>query len=113
MEARGEIRGGRFVSEFSGEQYALPEAVDALRAVRRKDGDGALIPLSGADPLNLTGIITPGERVPSVAGNRVVYQDGLPVATRVAGARNPPPPARRPRRARRHHPRPARLARLP
>ena len=86
MEARGEIRGGRFVSEFSGEQYALPQAVDALRAVRRKDGDGALIALSGADPLNLTGIITPGERVPSVAGNRVVYQDGLPVATRVAGA---------------------------
>ena len=86
MEARGEIRGGRFVSEFSGEQYALPEAVEALRAVRRKDGDGALIPLSGADPLNLTGLITPGERVPSVAGNRVVYQDGLPVATRVAGA---------------------------
>ena len=99
MEARGEIRGGRFVSEFSGEQYALPEAVDALRAVRRKDGDGALIPLSGADPLNLTGIITPGERVPSVAGNRVVYQDGLPVATRVAGAvthlREPTDPADR------------------
>ena len=99
MEARGEIRGGRFVSEFSGEQYALPEAVDALRAVRRKDGDGALIPLSGADPLNLTGIITPGERVPSVAGNRVVYQDGLPVATRVAGAvthlREPTDPAER------------------
>ena len=86
MEARGEIRGGRFVSEFSGEQYALPEAVEALRAVRRKDGDGALIALSGADPLNLTGIVTPGERVPSVAGNRVVYRDGLPVATRVAGA---------------------------
>ena len=99
MEARGEIRGGRFVSEFSGEQYALPQAVDALRAVRRKDGDGALIPLSGADPLNLTGIITPGERVPSVAGNRVVYQDGLPVATRVAGAvthlREPTDPADR------------------
>ena len=99
MEARGEIRGGRFVSEFSGEQYALPEAVEALRAVRRKDGDGALIALSGADPLNLTGLITPGERVPSVAGNRVVYQDGLPVATRVAGAvthlREPKDPAER------------------
>ena len=99
MEARGEIRGGRFVSEFSGEQYALPEAVEALRAVRRKDGDGALIALSGADPLNLTGLITPGERVPSVAGNRVVYQDGLPVATRVAGAvthlRDPKDPAER------------------
>ena len=99
MEARGEIRGGRFVSEFSGEQYALPEAVEALRAVRRKDGDGALIALSGADPLNLTGLITPGERVPSVAGNRVVYRDGLPVATRVAGAvthlRDPKDPAER------------------
>ena len=99
MEARGEIRGGRFVSEFSGEQYALPEAVEALRAVRRKDGDGALIALSGADPLNLTGLITPGERVPSVAGNRVVYQDGLPIATRVAGAvthlREPQDPAER------------------
>ena len=86
MEARGEIRGGRFVAEFSGEQYALPEAVESLRAIRRKETDGKLIGLSAVDPLNLTGIITSGERVPSVASNRVVYKDGVPVATRVAGA---------------------------
>jgi ATP-dependent Lhr-like helicase len=85
MEARGEIRGGRFVTSFSGEQYALPEAVESLRALRRKGEDHRVMGVSGADPLNLVGIITPGERVPALATNRVAYRDGAPLATRVAG----------------------------
>src|SRR6185503_6082392 len=64
LEARGEIRGGRFVDGFTGEQFALPEAVAALRAVRRRGESGMLVAVSGADPLNLTGIVVPGERVP-------------------------------------------------
>src|SRR6266571_1338920 len=64
LEARGEVRGGRFVGGFSGEQYALPEAVGLLRSVRRQETSGALVTLSGADPLNLVGIITPGKTVP-------------------------------------------------
>ncbi len=85
LEARGEIRGGRFVSGMSGEQFALPEAVGQLRAVRRLDGGGRLIGLSAADPLNLTGIITPGERIPGLTSNRVLYRDGVPVLAREAG----------------------------
>jgi ATP-dependent Lhr-like helicase len=84
-EARGEIRGGRFVSGFSGEQFALPEAVGMLREVRRKGADGVWISVSGADPLNLIGIITPGARLPALTGNRVLYRDGLPVATLAGG----------------------------
>src|SRR5581483_12166993 len=60
LEARGEIRGGRFVATFAGEQYALPEAVGSLRDLRRKPEDGVLVAVSGADPLNLAGILTPG-----------------------------------------------------
>ena len=86
LEARGEIRGGRFVAGFSGEQYALPEAVEGLRATRRKPPDGRLIAVSGADPLNLVGITAPGDRVPAVSGNRVLYRDGVPIVARVAGA---------------------------
>ncbi len=86
LEARGEVRGGRFVERFAGEQYALPEAVDALRAMRRKEPSDALAGVCGADPLNLVGIIAPGERVPALASNRIVYRDGVPVAARVAGA---------------------------
>ncbi len=85
LEARGEIRGGRFVAGFSGEQFALPEAVGRLRAVRREEPSGRLVGVSAADPLNLTGIITPGDRIPAVATNRVVYRDGLPVAAEEAG----------------------------
>jgi ATP-dependent Lhr-like helicase len=85
MEARGEIRGGRFVAGMSGEQFALPEAVAELRAIRRGEKSGQLIALSGGDPLNLTGIITPGERIPGLAGNRIVYRDGAPIAAREAG----------------------------
>jgi ATP-dependent Lhr-like helicase len=85
LEARGEIRGGRFVEGFSGEQYALPEAVTTLREIRRRPAEGKLISLSGADPLNLTGIVTPGERVATQAGNRVLYRDGIPAAISLGG----------------------------
>ena len=85
LEARGEIRGGRFVSGMSGEQFALPEAVGQLRSIRRLDGGGRLIGLSAADPLNFTGIITPGERIPGLTSNRVLYRDGVPVLAREAG----------------------------
>jgi len=80
LEARGEVRGGRFVGGFSGEQYALPEAVGLLRAVRREAPAGELVAVSGADPLNLVGIITAGELVPAVATNRILYRDGIAVA---------------------------------
>jgi ATP-dependent Lhr-like helicase len=80
LEARGDIRGGRFVSGMSGEQFALPEAVDRLRETRRAGASDRLTSISAADPLNLTGIITPGERIRTAAGNRVVYRDGVPVA---------------------------------
>ena len=85
LEARGEIRGGRFVAGFSGEQFALPEAVGALREARRAADTNQLISLSAADPLNLVGILTPGARVPSLTGNRVLYRDGLPIAVLVGG----------------------------
>ncbi len=80
LEARGEIRGGRFVDGFSGEQYALPEAVGSLREIRRHAREGLMIALSGADPLNMTGIVTPGERVPAQTGKRVIFRDGIPIA---------------------------------
>jgi len=80
LEARGEIRGGRFVGGFSGEQYALPEAVGLLRSVRREEPRGDLVALSGADPLNLVGIVTPGDVLTGVATNRILYRDGIPVA---------------------------------
>jgi ATP-dependent Lhr-like helicase len=85
MEAQGRIRGGRFVAGMSGEQYALPDAVAAMRAIRRQEARGDFVSLSAADPLNLTGIITPGPRVPALTGNRVLYRDGVPVATHTAG----------------------------
>jgi ATP-dependent Lhr-like helicase len=85
LEARGEIRGGRFVSGMSGEQFALPEAVGQLRSIRRLDAGGRLIAVSGADPLNLTGIITPGERVTGVSRNRILYRNGVPVLALEAG----------------------------
>jgi ATP-dependent Lhr-like helicase len=80
LEARGEIRGGRFVTGFSGEQFALPEAVAALRAIRRRPLDEGLISVCGADPLNLAGILTPGPKLASLTGNRVLYRDGIPLA---------------------------------
>jgi ATP-dependent Lhr-like helicase len=80
MEARGEIRGGRFVAGFSGEQYALPEAVGALREMRRKPPSGEWVSISGADPLNLVGIVTPGAKLSALTGNRALFKDGVPMA---------------------------------
>ena len=85
LEARGEIRGGRFVAGFSGEQFALPEAVGLLREVRRKPASGEFLSLSGADPLNLVGILTPGPKLAALTSNRVLYRDGLPVALFAGG----------------------------
>jgi ATP-dependent helicase Lhr and Lhr-like helicase len=85
LESRGEIRGGRFVAGFTGEQFALPEAVGMLREVRRKPPSGSWISVSGADPLNLVGVLTPGPRLPALTGNRLLYRDGLPVAQLAAG----------------------------
>ncbi len=85
LEARGEIRGGRFVAGFTGEQYAAPEAIALLREARRKPREGHYVSLSGADPLNLVGIVTPGARLPSLSGNRVLYRDGVPVALLAGG----------------------------
>jgi ATP-dependent Lhr-like helicase len=84
MEARGEIRGGRFVNGFSGEQYALPEAVGLMRAVRKDGPKHELVAVSAVDPLNLVGTIVPGEPIPGFAGNRILYRDGVPVAA-IAG----------------------------
>ncbi|MBN6111652.1 DEAD/DEAH box helicase [Xanthomonas bonasiae] len=84
LEARGEIRGGRFISGLSGEQFALPEAIGLLRQVRRQPHDGAWLCVAAADPANLLGSVLPGNRVPRVPGARVLYRDGVPVATWVA-----------------------------
>jgi ATP-dependent Lhr-like helicase len=85
LEARGEIRGGRFVTGFSGEQFALTEAVGMLRAMRRAPTENSLVSVSAADPLNLVGIITPGDKVAAYSGNRVLYRDGVPIATLESG----------------------------
>jgi ATP-dependent Lhr-like helicase len=82
LEARGEIRGGRFVDGFSGEQFALPEAAGALRKTRDTQNDRLQV-ISAADPLNLTGIILPGERVPAMTNNRILFKNGLPVAVQL------------------------------
>ena len=80
-EARGEIRGGRFVTGFIGEQFALPEATEMLRSFRKIEPDGRLLALSACDPLNLAGVLTPGPRIPAMLGNRVVLRDGVPLAS--------------------------------
>ena len=85
LEARGEIRGGRFVAGFSGEQFALPDAVGMLREVRRQPASDAWVSLSGADPLNLVGILTPGGKLAALSGNRLLYRDGLPIAVLSGG----------------------------
>src|SRR5205814_6811177 len=77
LEARGEIRGGHFVSGIGGEQFALSEAIALLRSVRRLAADGELITISGADPLNLAGILTPGPRVTAITANRILLRDGV------------------------------------
>jgi ATP-dependent Lhr-like helicase len=85
LESRGEIRGGRFVAGFSGEQYALPDAVGMLRTARRKPESGDLVSISGADPLNLIGILTPGPKLAALSGNRLLYRDGVPVGFLAGG----------------------------
>ena len=84
LEARGEIRGGRFVSGFSGEQFALPEAVAPLRRAAGEEGSQCVC-LSAADPLNLVGVLTPGEKVPRLPGNRVLFDNGVPIAVQIGG----------------------------
>jgi len=85
LEARGEIRGGRFVAALSGEQFALPEAIAPLRRIRDTPGRSELICVCGADPLNLVGSIIIGAKIAGIANTRVVYRDGIPVATWVGG----------------------------
>ena len=79
LEDQGEIRGGRFVSGFLGEQFALPIAVEGLRASSRIAPAGEFVTISAADPLNLVGILVPGERVPSNSGKTITLKDGLPI----------------------------------
>jgi ATP-dependent helicase Lhr and Lhr-like helicase len=79
LEDRGEIRGGRFVDGFLGEQFALPVAIESLRATRKLPPAGDTVTFSAADPLNLVGILVPGEKVPAISGRSVVLQDGVPV----------------------------------
>jgi ATP-dependent helicase Lhr and Lhr-like helicase len=85
LESQGEIRGGHFVSGVSGEQFALPDAIAQLRAMRKQSAQGQWVTLSGADPLNLAGILTPGARVSAVASNRLLLSDGAPLASLEAG----------------------------
>jgi ATP-dependent Lhr-like helicase len=81
LEDRGEIRGGRFITTFIGEQFALPIAVESLRAMRSVQPTGEIITISAADPLNLAGIVVPGERVPAISGKHLSFQDGVVVET--------------------------------
>jgi len=85
LEARGEIRGGRFIAGLSGEQFALPEAIGLMRSMRQKPRDGSFVNISGADPLNLVGHVVAGARVPNQSGARVLYRDGAPIATLISG----------------------------
>jgi ATP-dependent Lhr-like helicase len=80
LEARGEIRGGRFIGGFSGEQFATADAVHLLRSIRRTSPDGTMLSVSAADPLNMLGILVPGPRLSAAAANRLLYRDGVPIA---------------------------------
>ena len=86
LEARGEVRGGRFIAGFIGEQFALPEAVDGLRAVRRQLKASETVIVAAADPLNLVGILTPGSRLSPFTHQVIVYRSGVPVETGALGA---------------------------
>jgi len=85
LEARGEIRGGRFVNGMSGEQFALAEAIPLLRKLRRRECSGELVTIAATDPLNLVGILTPGARIAAMVGSRILYRDGVPVAVLAGG----------------------------
>jgi ATP-dependent Lhr-like helicase len=94
MEARGEVRGGRFLSGFGGEQFALPEAVESLREMRRRDASTSEVTVAAADPLNLVGIVVPGERVAAIPGRTVTFVNGTAVgavALVPSGAEEIPP----------------------
>ncbi len=85
LEARGEIRGGRFIAGLSGEQFALPDAIATLRQVRKRQPDGHIVVVGASDPLNLAGVITAGDKVPRLAGARVAWRDGIALAALAAG----------------------------
>ncbi|TCV92769.1 Lhr family ATP dependent helicase [Luteibacter rhizovicinus] len=85
LEARGEIRGGRFVEGLVGEQFALPEALAQLRQIRHRPHDGEIACIAGNDPLNLVGTILAGTKVPSIVGTRIAIRDGVPLAALVGG----------------------------
>jgi ATP-dependent helicase Lhr and Lhr-like helicase len=85
LEARGELRGGRFIAGLSGEQFALPEAVARMREVRRQPAGDTLVCLAAADPANLLGTVLAGPKLPRVAGARVLFRGGVPIATSVSG----------------------------
>jgi ATP-dependent Lhr-like helicase len=85
LEARGEIRGGRFVEGFVGEQFALPEAIERLRTIRRDSSHQQAVIVSAADPLNLIGVITPGARLSSYSNQFVAYEDGVAVGVGLLG----------------------------
>ena len=89
LEARGEVRGGRFISGLSGEQFALPEAIGLLRKARSMPDDGTVACISASDPLNLSGTVVAGDKVPRIAGARLAFCDGMPVAALVAGELRP------------------------
>jgi ATP-dependent Lhr-like helicase len=105
LEARGEVRGGRFVAGFAGDQFASLEAVEAARSVRRNSETGVVVRIAAVDPLNLTGIVTPGEREPATPGRYVTYLDGVPGEDEPPRATEPSermPPLRIPRAPPRH-----------
>ena len=87
LEDRGDVRGGRFVSTFIGEQFALPVAVESLRAARHTPASGEIVTIAAADPLNLVGIVVPGDRVPAISGRVVRFRDGVPVQDQADGGR--------------------------
>jgi ATP-dependent Lhr-like helicase len=89
LEARGEIRGGRFVTGASGEQFALPDAVERLREVRRSPRNAQLVTISAADPLNLVGILTSGDRIRAIASSRIAYRNGVALAVREGDSLRP------------------------
>jgi ATP-dependent Lhr-like helicase len=97
LEARGEVRGGRFVSGFGGEQFALPEAVESLREARKRDSQDEIV-VAGADPMNLVGIVVPGERVAAVPGKEVRYRNGVVWIEGIEAAQPALPAASRKRR---------------
>jgi ATP-dependent Lhr-like helicase len=86
MEARGEVRGGRFVAGLVGEQFAVPEAIEALRATRRRQDDGEVLLIAAADPLNLVGILTPGARISPLSGQVIAFERGVPIDSGDLGA---------------------------